>query len=387
MPSSKSNIRRNEESTNVVHTTASDSSSEKKSTICDLSKQAEIVKNSLLQNIRIVNSSNSKFTDSYVGISSLLNSFKKHKDTYDGGEGKTGLTFNEELLKFSIKKYRDIYSLNEFSSFFHRTVDSEPVPLIYDPNLDFEIFDKEAEIYKNNYISVKSKSNLNTNEKFILTFTRRKLTIVKNSLGFSITKQIGTNDIYKINVGEIFEVYRCPTISDGRKFVKSDPGYKKCMEAIRDTKNELSEKITEYNELVKKLKKELDEIKDTGPNSIDKYKQKIEHIKQQSEDDIKKAKSSTASKESANATIVSIEKIRISEISKIMVGLKEQVEIFNKKVQEDNPKIKESNDAIEALKKNIKEKKKNVMITMVKTNQQKKKEMIQHYQIFAMLLL
>ena len=147
---------------------AGKSSSEKESTTCELSEQAEIVKNSLLQNIRIVNSSNSKFTDSYLGISSLLNSFKKHKDTYDGGEGKTGLTFNEESLKFSIKKYRDIYSLNEFSCFFHRTVDSEPIPLIFDPNLDFEIYDKEAEIYKNNYISVKAKPNLNTNEKYVL---------------------------------------------------------------------------------------------------------------------------------------------------------------------------------------------------------------------------
>ena len=74
---------------------AGKSSSEKESTTCELSEQAEIVKNSLLQNIRIVNSSNSKFTDSYIGISSLINSFKKYKDTYDGGEGKTGLTFNE----------------------------------------------------------------------------------------------------------------------------------------------------------------------------------------------------------------------------------------------------------------------------------------------------
>ena len=326
----------------------SNDSSQKSSPVCELSKQAEIVKNSLLQNIRIVNSSSTKFIDSYIGIASLLNSFKKHKDTFDGGEGKTGLTFNEELLKFSTKKYREIYSLKKFNSFFHSTVDSEPVPLIYDPNLDFGIYDKEAEIYKNNYISVKAKPDLNTNEKFILTFTGRKLTLVKNSLGFSITKQIGTNDVYKMNVGEMLNVYKPTTIMDNRKFVNNDPNYKKCMQEILGMKKELSEKTTEYNELVKKVNQELDQIKERGPNSISFIKQKIDQIKQDYQPKIKKEK-----KEDAKTIL----KKEMSDLIKKQAGtLKSQLEEFNRKVDEYKSKIDESNQNITSLKEKIDEK-------------------------------
>ena len=181
-------------------------------------------------------------------------------------------------MRFSTNKFRNIYSL-KFNSFFHPTIDSEGTPIIYDPNLNFKIYKKEAEIYKNYYISVKTDININENEKYILTYTGRKLTLIKSSRGFLIRKQIGTENVYKINVGEMHKVYNFPVVNDTRKFSKKNPEYVKCMQELKEMKKQAGEKILNYNNLIKKLNGELEEFKDSGPDSISKLKAAIEHIK------------------------------------------------------------------------------------------------------------
>ena len=158
----------------------------------------------------MASSNHGKFKDSYMGISSLLREFKN-------SDGKIEQNFNKDFLKFSTKQLDDIYSIKSFKSFFHISVDSVGTPLIYDKNLNFDIYKKEAEIYKKYYITIKAKPDLNTNNKYILRFTGRNLTLGQNSSGFSITKQIGTNDLYKMNVGDMDAIYKFPVINDNRK--------------------------------------------------------------------------------------------------------------------------------------------------------------------------
>ena len=144
-----------------------------------------ILQEKLYPNIKLATSHKGVFSGTYSGLLTflyLLNHKKNEKITYDS-----------KIFNKSLSALKSPYKIKSFTSYLLKSIDSNPIPIIFNTNLQNKVYDKEGNIYANYYIAIKSERKLDINHKY-LPYYDKKMKILKienNNKGISISPVVG----------------------------------------------------------------------------------------------------------------------------------------------------------------------------------------------------
>ena len=96
-----------------------------------------ILQNKLYPNIKLATSHKGVFSGTYFGLLRflyLLNEKKNDKITYDS-----------KIFNKSLSALKSPYKINSFTSYLLKSIDSNPIPIIFNTNLQNKVYDKEGE--------------------------------------------------------------------------------------------------------------------------------------------------------------------------------------------------------------------------------------------------
>ena len=241
-------------------------------------QRTENIKNAIYANIRFSGSSKAAFTQLPKGLKSLLKALQTKDD-----KGKLQINHNEKAYNsINVEDLSDPTNLSQFETFIFNTEYGTPRPLVFDINNNLVVTEKEATMYNEYYIGIKTNGSLDLNKKYRLVFTN-KLNLKEDENGF-VVKQVEGKPVYKFKVGDY--VSMVGTIETGEKQEKEQDISRRDDVDDGEVKDELETKLTQ-EDYEKSEKIVTSRLKITeGEDNISNFNRQIEENQEKKKSDI-----------------------------------------------------------------------------------------------------